>query len=188
MSKNTPQNKMHSILIDSVQELIKQSKQQLAVTINATMTQLYWEIGSLVNKEILHNKRAEYGKQIVSSLSTELTKQYGKGWSEKQIRHCLRFAETIPDFEIVSTLQRQLSWSHIKSLIYMDDPLKRSFYIEMCKMEKWSTRTMQERINSMLYERTAISKKPEETIKSELETKLTILNFRISTAQKLCLN
>lgn len=70
----------------------------------------------------------------------------------------------------------------------MDDPLKRSFYIEMCKMEKWSTRTMQERINSMLYERTAISKKPEETIKSELETKLTILNFRISTAQKLCLN
>lgn len=95
MSKNTPQNKMHSILIDSVQELIKQSKQQLAVTINATMTQLYWEIGSLVNKEILHNKRAEYGKQIVSSLSTELTKQYGKGWSEKQIRNCLRFAETI---------------------------------------------------------------------------------------------
>jgi len=170
MSKDSPQNTAYFKLVDSVQTLIKQSKQQLAVTVNATMTQLYWEIGSLVNKEILHNKRAEYGKQIVSSLSTELTKQYGKGWSEKQIRHCLRFAETIPDFEIVSTLQRQLSWSHIKSLIYMDDPLKRSFYIEMCKMEKWSTRTMQERINSMLYERTAISKKPEETIKNELES------------------
>lgn len=170
MSDKLPQNINLTDLVHNVQKLIKQSKQELAVTVNATMTQLYWEIGTLLNKEILHNRRAEYGKQIVATLSAELTNEYGKGWSEKQIRHCLRFAETFPEFKIVSAMQRQLSWSHIKTLIYIDDALKRSFYIEMCKHEKWSTRTLQERVNSMLYERTAISKKPEETIKNELES------------------
>lgn len=141
MSDKPPQNIYLTDLVHNVQKLIKQSKQELAVTENATMTQLYWEIGTLLNKEILHNRRAEYGKQIVATLSAELTNEYGKGWSEKQIRHCLRFAETFPEFKIVSAMQRQLSWSHIKALIYIDDALKRSFYIEMCKHEKWSTRT-----------------------------------------------
>ena len=66
-------------------------------------------------------------------------------------------------------MQRQLTWTHIKAILYIDDELKRTFYIEMCKIERWSTRVLEERINSMLYERTAISKKPEETIKHDLE-------------------
>ncbi len=134
------------------------------------MTQLYWNIGKLIKEEILQNSRAEYGKKVISALSSQLTREYGKGWSEKQLRHCLRIAETFNDFQIVSTLSRQLSWSHLKELIYVDDPLKREFYIEMCKLEKWSVRTLRKRINSMLYERTAISKKPDETIKNELES------------------
>jgi predicted nuclease of restriction endonuclease-like (RecB) superfamily len=130
---------------------------------------LYWQIGRRINQEVLKEQRAEYGRQIVVSLARQLETEYGKGWSEKQLRHCLRFAETFPDEEIVSALRRQLSWTHIKTLIYIDDELKRSFYIEMCKLEKWGTRILQERVNSMLYERTAISKKPEETIKNELD-------------------
>ena len=98
MSDKLPQNINLTDLVHNVQKLIKQSKQELAVTVNATMTQLYWEIGTLLNKEILHNRRAEYGKQIVATLSVELTNEYGKSWSEKQIRHCLRFAETFPFF------------------------------------------------------------------------------------------
>ena len=121
-----------------------------------------------VNDEVLQNNRAEYSKQIVVSLARQLEIEYGKGWSEKQLRHCLRFAETISDFQIVSALRRQLSWTHIKTIIYIENDIKRMFYIEMCKIEKWSSRQLQERINSMLYERTAISKKPEETIKNEL--------------------
>ena len=156
-------------LVNEIKTLIEQSKQQLSVTVNATISMLYWQIGKRINIEILNEQRAEYGKLVVATLSKQLTETYGIGWSEKQLRHCLRFAEVFPDSEIVSTLWRQLSWSHLKEVIYFDDDLKRMFYIEMCKLEKWSVRTFRERINSMLYERTAISKKPELTIKNELE-------------------
>jgi len=156
-------------LISEIKTLIEQSKQQVSVTVNATITMLYWNIGKKINNEILKDQRGEYGKQIVAKLSQQLSVEYGKGWSEKQLRHCLRFAETIQNEQIVSAMRRQLSWTHIKSIIYLDDELKRMFYFEMCKLEKWSTRTLQERINSMLYERTAISKKPDKTIKNELQ-------------------
>lgn len=157
-------------LFAEIKTLIEQGRRQVAVAVNATMTVLYWQVGKRINEAVLKEKRAEYGEQIVVSLARQLTEEYGKGWSEKHLRHCLRFAETFPEEEqIVSTVWRQFSWSHFKVLIYIDDPLKRAFYIEMCKLEKWSVRTFRERINSMLYERTAISKKPEQTIQKELE-------------------
>ena len=81
----------------------------------------------------------------------------------------MQFAKSFPDYQIVYTVCRQLSWSHFRLLIPIEEELKREFYIEMCKLEKWSVRTFRERINSMLYERTAISQKPEETIKLDLE-------------------
>jgi predicted nuclease of restriction endonuclease-like (RecB) superfamily len=101
-------------------------------------------------------------------LSVELTKEYGRGWSEKQLRHCLRFAETFADFEIVSALQRQLSWTHFKTIIYLKTELEREFYAQMCLLENWNTRTLQKKIDSMLFERTAISKKPDELARLEL--------------------
>jgi predicted nuclease of restriction endonuclease-like (RecB) superfamily len=165
---NKPLQNQHHLFAD-IQTLIEHSKQQIAVTVNSTMTMLYWQIGGRIKTDILQNKRAEYGQNIIKQLSANLTEQYGKGWSEKQLRHCLRIAETFPDMEIVSTLWRQLSWSHIKAIMYIENELKREFYVEMCKLERWSVRVLEERINSMLYERTAISKKPEETIKHNLE-------------------
>ncbi len=117
----------------------------------------------------MKNQRAEYGEKIIQSLSAQLTEEYGKGWSKRQLHHCLRFAEAFPDIAIVHTLCTQLSWSHIRLIIPMESQLQREFYIELCKLEKWSVRTFQERINSMLFERTAISKKPELTIQNELE-------------------
>ena len=156
-------------LFGSIRQLIEESRQQVAVAVNATITALYWQVGKKINQEILQNNRAEYGKQIVAALSQQLTKEYGKGWGEKQLRHCMRFAEVFPDEQIVYTLCRQLSWSHLRLIMFLDDPLKREFYIEMCKLEKWSFRTFRDRVNSMLYERTAISKKPELTIQNDLE-------------------
>lgn len=85
------------------------------------------------------------------------------------MHNCIRFAEVLPDPEIVHALRTQLTWTHLRTLISIDDPLKREFYIEICKMEKWSSRQLEERIQSMLYERTAISQKPDETIKNESE-------------------
>lgn len=155
-------------LFVSIKELIEQSKQQLAVSVNATITSLYWKIGSSIKTEVLKNERADYGKQVVQSIAKQLETEFGKGWSEKQIRHCVQFATVFEDEQIVSALRRQLSWTHFKSIIYIEDSLKREFYIEMCKLENWSSRQLQERIQSMLYERTAISKKPELTIQHDL--------------------
>jgi predicted nuclease of restriction endonuclease-like (RecB) superfamily len=159
----------NDLLFQEIRQLIDTAKQRAAIAINAEMTLLYWQVGKRIHTEVLQGQRAEYGKQIIISLSQQLTQTYGKGWSEKQLRHCLHFAETFPNDQIVSTLRRELSWTHIKTLMYIDDPLKREFYIEIAQLEKWSVRQLQERINSMLFERTALSRKPEETIRNDLE-------------------
>lgn len=164
----TNQLQINGGFISEIKSLIEKGRQNIAVTVNSEMTLLYWQIGKRISVEILRGQRADYGKQIITHLSNNLIVDYGLGWSEKHLRHCMRFAEVFSDFQIVSTLWRQLSWSHFKEIIYMDDPLKRDFYIEICKIERWSVRTFRERIQSMLYERTAISKKPEQTIKNEL--------------------
>ena len=155
-------------LLADVRLLINAARQRVASTVNAELTQLYWQIGKRVNSELLQGQRAEYGKQVIAELAKQLTTEFGKGWSAQQIRHCLRLAEVFSDDQILSTVRRELTWSHIKALIYIDEPLKRDFYIEICRIEHWSVRQLQERINSLLFERTAISKKPEETIKQDL--------------------
>jgi hypothetical protein len=160
--------KQNNLLVD-IKTLIEQSKQHVAVAVNATMTMLYWQIGNRIKTDVLQNKRAEYGQEIVKQLSANLTEQYGKGWSEKHLRHCLHIAETFPDVKIVYTLCRQLNWSHLRLLMHIDDPLEREFYIEMAKLERWSFRVLRDRVQSMLYERTAISKKPEDTIIHDLK-------------------
>ena len=155
--------------VSEIKTLIEQRKRNVALAINSEITALYWHVGNRINSEILQNERAEYGKQIVQSLSAQLEQEYGKGWGEKQLRQCMQFALVYPDKEIVYALRRQLSWTHLRTVIYMEDALKRAFYIEMCKLENWSSRQLKERIQSMLYERTAISKKPELTIQNDLE-------------------
>jgi predicted nuclease of restriction endonuclease-like (RecB) superfamily len=163
------ENKLtNTSLINEVKTLIEQSKQQVAISVNAALSMLYWQIGKRINDEILKDQRAEYGKQIIASLSNQLLELYGSGWSKRQLHHCIRFAEVFNDYQTVHTLCTQLSWSHIRLIIPIEDELKRLFYIEISKLEKWSVRTFQARINSMLYERTAISKKPEQTIKKDL--------------------
>lgn len=156
-------------LLADVRHLIDAARQRVAGAVNAELTQLYWQIGRRINSELLHGQRAEYGKQVIAELARLLTTDFGKGWSEQQLRHCLRLAEIYPDEQILSAVRRELSWSHLKALIYIDEPLKRDFYLEICRLERWSVRQLQERINSLLYERTAISKKPEDTIRQDLD-------------------
>ena len=156
-------------LFSEIKHLIDEARQNIASTVNATTTILYWNVGATINSEILGKKRAEYGKEVVKSLSRQLTLEYGRGWSEQQIRHCLRIAETFPDKEILYALSRELSWTHFRTIMYLKDQLRREFYIEMTRLENWDTRTLNEKIDSMLFERTAISKKPDELIKHELK-------------------
>ena len=131
-------------LFSEIRALIDGAKQRAAIAINAEITLLYWQVGLRIQSEILHDRRAEYGKHIIVQLSERLTQAYGRGWSEKQLRHCVHLVETFPDEQIVSTLRRQLSWTHLKTLMYMDDGLKRDFYIELAQLERWSVRQLQE--------------------------------------------
>jgi hypothetical protein len=123
-------------LVGDIKTLIAESRQQVAVAVNSAMSMLYWSIGKRINDEVLQNQRAEYGKEIVVSVARQLEVEYGKGWGEKQLRQCMKLAETFPEKEIVYTLCIQLSWSHITELIYFDDDLKRMFYIELKNNEQ----------------------------------------------------
>lgn len=107
-------------LFDEIRKIVDENRKQLASAVNTVLTSTYWNIGRTIRLEFLNNKRAEYGKKVLSLLSQRMTEEYGKGWSVKQLQHCLRFAETFYDYEIVSTLWRQLSWSHFKILMYQE--------------------------------------------------------------------
>ncbi|MGR4068958.1 PDDEXK nuclease domain-containing protein [Billgrantia sp. C5P2] len=157
-------------LVAELRQLIDSARQRAAVAVNAELTLLYWQLGSRIQREILGHRRAGYGEKIVSVLARQLTAEYGRGFSAKNLHHMIRFTEVFPDEKTVSSLRRELSWTHLKALIYLDDPLKRDFYIELCRLEGWSSRLLQKRIQSQLFERTAISKKPDETIRHELTT------------------
>jgi predicted nuclease of restriction endonuclease-like (RecB) superfamily len=158
----------HKIFND-VRSLIESARQQIAVSVNGSLTNLYWRIGKRVHVEILGGERAGYGDQIVCALSAQLRLEYGEdGYSLKNLRHMVRFAEVYPDEKIVSALRRQLGWTHFKTIIYIDDPLKRDFYAEMCRLERWSTRTLEKKIGGMLYERTALSRKPKKVIECDI--------------------
>lgn len=152
-----------------MRELILQARAGVARAVDSGLTTLYWHVGRRIRQDILKQKRAEYGGQIVSALGRRLEVEFGRGFSEKSLRHMIRFVEAFPDFRIVSALLRQLSWTHFVSLIYLDDPLKRDFYAEMCRVERWSTRTLEKKISSMLFERTALSRKPEKLAALELK-------------------
>lgn len=155
-------------LISDVRQLIESARKRVAIAVNAELTMLYWRIGERIHKEILKGKRAEYGVEIVPTLSAQLVFDYGNSFSEKNLRRMIQFAEVFSGEKIVVSLIRQLTWTHFIALIPLKDKLKRDFYTEMCRVERWSVRTLRAKIDSMLFERTALSKKPEKLARLEL--------------------
>ena len=156
-------------LVEDLRQIIEQTRGRVAATVNSELTMMYWHIGERINRDVLGNQRAEYGKQIVSTVSRQLQEEYGtKGFDEKNIRRMMQFAQIMPDVQIVVTLSRQLSWSHFVEVISLNDELQREFYLTLAASEKWSIRQLRKEIDSMLYERTAISGKPDTLIKQEL--------------------
>jgi predicted nuclease of restriction endonuclease-like (RecB) superfamily len=156
-------------LVEDLRQIIEQARGRVASTVNSELTMMYWHIGERINRDVLSNQRAEYGKQIVSTVSTQLQEEYGaKGFDEKNIRRMMQFAQMIPDSQIVVTLSRQLSWSHFVAVISLNDDLQREFYLTLAASEKWSIRQLRKEIDSMLYERTAISGKPDALVRQEL--------------------
>jgi predicted nuclease of restriction endonuclease-like (RecB) superfamily len=155
-------------LLGDIRSLIEAAREQTARAVNSALVGLYWHIGKRVREDVLLEKRAEYGERIVETLAAQMTAEYGRGFDRRNLFHMIRFAEVFPDEAIVNALRTQLSWTHFRELLPIDDPLKREFYAEMCRIERWSTRTRRHKIGHLLYERTAVSKKPEELIAHDL--------------------
>ena len=157
------------LLVAELRQLIDEARHRVASSANAELTMLYWRIGSRVRTEILQNERAEYGEQIVATVSRQLSEDYGKGFDRANLFRMMQFSEQFSEEQIVVTLSRQLSWSHFITIFPVKDDLARQFYAEMCCLERWSVRALRDKIRSMLFERTAISRKPGELIKQELQ-------------------
>ena len=155
-------------LYADVCQIIDDTRSRIAVYVNSEVCHTNWLVGKRIKEDVLFNQRAEYGKQVVKGLSIKLTERYGAGWGLKTLQHCIRAAYTFTEDEIVYAVRRQLSWTHLRSIMFISDPLARQFYMQMCQYEHWSTRTLEDKIDSQLYERTAISR-PEEVIKQTLE-------------------
>lgn len=148
--------------------MISEARQRVAVSANATITLLYWHIGERINREVLDNQRAEYGKRVIENVARQLQLEYGgREFSARNLRRMMQFAQLIPDLQIVSTLSTQLSWSHFQEVLSLDE-IQREFYLTMAAEESWSIRTLRSKIDGMLYERTAIAAKPKALIKAEL--------------------
>jgi len=165
---NSAVPKQSDTLLAELRSLIESARVHVAQTANATLTMLYWRIGHRIGVELLQKERAPYGQEIVSAVSRQLTLAYGKGFTQRSLWHMKRFAEAFPDEKIVHTLSTVLSWTHFRQIIYLEQPMQREFYAEMCRIERWSTRTLEKKIGGMLYERTAISKKPEAVVEMEI--------------------
>lgn len=156
-------------LLEDLRRMIDQARKSVASTVNSKLTLLYWQLGVRIRLEVLKCERAEYGSSIVSTLSNKLTLDYGSGFKEQNLRKMIRFAESFPEETVILSLLRHLSWSHFIELTPLKDPLKRDFYAEMCRIEQWNVRTLRKKIDSMLFERTALSKKPELLTQIELD-------------------
>ncbi len=156
------------LLYNDLVQLIETSKNNILRNVNKELTILNWNIGKQLT-ETLNNIENTYGLEIVATVSQLLQNKYGKGYTKSSLSRIQQFYKFFPKIKNVATLSQLLSWSHFIELVNVKNDLARSYYTELCKIEHWNVRELRDRINSMLYERTAISKNPENLIKQELK-------------------
>jgi predicted nuclease of restriction endonuclease-like (RecB) superfamily len=167
-TKQTNADSVSDALIADIRRLVAEARTHVATTANAALTLLYWRIGRRIHADVLTGDRAPYGEQIVVSLSRQLETEYGSSFGEKNLRRMIQFAQVFPDEKVVVSLIRELSWTHFLALLPLKEPLQREFYAELCRAQRWSVRTLRQKIGGMLYERTALSRKPAELARLEL--------------------
>ena len=139
------------ILLTDLRQIIDSARNKVASTANYELTMMYWHIGERINRDVLANQRAEYGKQIVATVAQQLQALYGnRGFEPRSIRRMMQFASNFPDLQIVSTLSTKLTWSHFIELLPLSNPLQCEFYFTMAASERWSVRTLRDKIDGML--------------------------------------
>ena len=142
--------------VNEIRQLVDEAHSRVTRTVTAGLTILYWQIGKRVNEEVVNNGRAEYGKQVVRSLAEDLTQNYGRSFEVRNLRRMMQFADVFFDFEIVTTLSTQLSWSHFVELLPLQEENKRLFYAQKIAEEGWSIRQTRKQIERKAFERTQV--------------------------------
>jgi predicted nuclease of restriction endonuclease-like (RecB) superfamily len=168
LSTRQPSEVVIPYLLGDIRQVIEAAHEQTARAVNSTLVMMYWQIRKRIHQDVLGSERAEYGKEIVATLSAQLTAEYGKGFGRRNLEQMVRFANVFPDLKIAQTLSAQLSWSHVTEIIRLDDQLKRDFFAEMCRIERWSVRTLRHKIDHLLFERTAVAQKPDELMADDI--------------------
>lgn len=156
-------------LFEDISQLIEQTRRKVSQSVNSGLVLLYWNIGRRIKQDLMSDERAEYGKQIVGTVSLQLVDRYGKGFTKDNLFRMIKLYDRFQDVKIVGTLSQQLCWSHFVKIIPIDNELKRSFYAEMCRIEGWNVRILNKKIGGMLFERTALSKKPEKLVEKGIK-------------------
>jgi len=154
-------------LFNDLSKLIEQSKNFVIVQANSVMTMLFWNVGKRINEDILQNKRADYGKQIVATVATFLTEKYGRNFERTNLTRMMKFAELFHDLGIVAPLAQQLSWSHFRELITLKDEKTRLFYAKEAAERHWGKRELRQSIERKEFERTEIANLQIEVLTAE---------------------
>jgi predicted nuclease of restriction endonuclease-like (RecB) superfamily len=156
MSDLTPSSENLEPIYQRIRDILTRARHRALQTVNAEMVRAYWEIGrEIVEEEQRGQARAGYGKQIVENLSTRLRNDFGRGFDRSNLWHMRDFYRTFP---ILDALRRELSWTHYRLLLRVEKPEARAFYEQECAAAQWSTRELERQIDSLLYERLALSR------------------------------
>ena len=155
-------------LLFGIEKLIEQRGRNVAVYLNTEICCLYWSIGNYIITEMQYETYSQHGQQILATLSQRLTAKFGKGYTHSALTRMMKVAEVYSE-EKFATVSQTLSWSHFIELIAIEDTTKRLFYQQMCMIENWSVRTLRQKEDSMLFERTAIAAKPDDVILQTLQ-------------------
>lgn len=150
-------NQTEQVLVTELSLLIEQSQHQVVAQANSTLTLLFWQVGKRINEDILQNKRADYGKQIVPTVSAQLKEKYGRNFELGNLRRMMQFAEQFPDLQIVATLSRQLSWSHFRELIPLKTKEAREYYAQASAAQTLGIRELRKQISTKTFERSSIA-------------------------------
>lgn len=121
-------SQQEEVLYNDVCHIIDGARDRMATYANTEACLTNWYVGKRIKEDVLYNKRAEYGKQVIKNLSVKLSERYGSGWGAEKLRHCVRSAYTFSEDEIVYATRTQLTWTHLRSLMGIKDPLERQFY------------------------------------------------------------
>ncbi len=168
-------NSQENEFYKTIREILSQARQKTYAAINFAMVEAYWLIGKrIVEQEQQGRERAGYGEYLIKSLAKELKGDWGNGFSVANLKNFRQFYQTFPDFEKSYALRSQLTWSHYRLIMRVDNLVARDFYINESVDQKWSTRTLGRNINSLLYERMLSNQNANSTVKTATPTKVTL--------------